>query len=387
MKRPPCCGSINITRNQGDHPCSPCELFLLCCCWPPALRRPSATKACGPSTIFRPTRSRRPTGSGPTRHGSITCACRRFVSRAAAPRHSFRRAAWCRPTIIAPAAASSSFRHRRTTSSPTASTRARSKDEVKCPDVEVNQLVDISDVTARITEAACRQGRPRLRRRAEGRAGQHRPRMLRQRRQHPLRRGRALPRRRLQSLQVSPLPGRAARFRAGTCDRLLRRRSRQFRIPALQSRRQPTCGSTATSAPLDTSANFLRYATTDAQPGDLTFISGHPGSTRSPQHRGGARVSARRSTSALDFRDLGAARGVLTEFSRKGAEQARIAEGLLFGIENGLKASKGEFFALVDSAIIKDRAAAEQDLARQGRRRSGTEGAVWPGLGRYSRHD
>ena len=35
----------------------------------------------------------------------------------------------------------------------------------------------------------------------------------------------------------------------------------------------------ADDRPLDTSANFLRYATRDVRPGDLTFTSGHPGRT------------------------------------------------------------------------------------------------------------
>ena len=55
-------------------------------------------------------------------------------------------------------------------------------------------------------------------------------------------------------------------------------------------------------------------------------------------------------------------RGILTEFSAKGAEQARIAKGPLFDVENGLKANKGRFAALVDPTIIKQRAAAEQAL-------------------------
>src|SRR5215475_16077210 len=55
-------------------------------------------------------------------------------------------------------------------------------------------------------------------------------------------------------------------------------------------------------------------------------------------------------------------RGILTEFSRKGPEQARIAEGRLFGVENGLKVLKGKFYALVESSIIKDHAAAEREL-------------------------
>ena len=55
-------------------------------------------------------------------------------------------------------------------------------------------------------------------------------------------------------------------------------------------------------------------------------------------------------------------RGVLTEFSTGRPEQARIAKGMLFGIENSLKARKGRFAALVDPAIITARRASEQEL-------------------------
>ena len=119
--------------------------------------------------------------------------------------------------------------------------------------------------------------------------------------------------------------------------------------------------------PLDTAANFLRYATTDARPGDLTFTSGHPG-----------RTDRLDTVAELEFeRDVtlprglfydSELRGILTEFSARGPEQARIAKSMLFGIENSLKARKGRFAALVDPAIIKARAASEEALRAQGRR-------------------
>jgi Peptidase S46 len=55
-------------------------------------------------------------------------------------------------------------------------------------------------------------------------------------------------------------------------------------------------------------------------------------------------------------------RGILTEFRTEGAEQARIATGLLFGVENGLKARKGQFAELVDGAVMARRAETERKL-------------------------
>jgi hypothetical protein len=48
-------------------------------------------------------------------------------------------------------------------------------------------------------------------------------------------------------------------------------------------------------------------------------------------------------------------RGMLTAFSMRGAEQARIARDKLLEIENTLKADKGGFAALVDPTIIRNR--------------------------------
>ena len=113
--------------------------------------------------------------------------------------------------------------------------------------------------------------------------------------------------------------------------------------------------------PFDTRAHHLRYAKKDARPGDLTFTSGHPGTT------------GRRETVAdLEFRrdviltrDVAmntALRGVLAEFSAQGLERARIAKDLLLEVENILKGDKGRLAALVDPEILRNKAAFEREL-------------------------
>ena len=104
--------------------------------------------------------------------------------------------------------------------------------------------------------------------------------------------------------------------------------------------------------PLDSSANYLAFAKTDPVEGDLTFTSGNPGSTE--------RLDT---VAELEFdRDvklpstlfyLAELRGVLEEFSRRGAEERRIADETLFSAQNSYKARKGQFEALVDPALIK----------------------------------
>ncbi|MGO9485813.1 MAG: S46 family peptidase, partial [Rhodomicrobium sp.] len=113
--------------------------------------------------------------------------------------------------------------------------------------------------------------------------------------------------------------------------------------------------------PLDTAANFFRYAKEDAKPGDLTFTVGHPGSTQRLDTVAELEYSRDVSMPRSLFR-MSELRGELTEFSTKGAEEARIAAGKLFGVENSLKARKGQFEALVDPAIIAAKAKAESEL-------------------------
>jgi len=95
-----------------------------------------------------------------------------------------------------------------------------------------------------------------------------------------------------------------------------------------------------TAARFDVGKNFLRYAKTDAQPGDLTFTSGHPGSTDRLDTV--AQLELQRDvTLPRALIDRSEWRGILTEFSRRGPEQARIAEGSLFGVENGFESAEG----------------------------------------------
>ncbi len=160
-------------------------------------------------------------------------ACPPCGLRKAARRASFRRAASCRPTIIARRNASSSFQPGTRISSRSGFTAKEEKDEAKCPDFELNQLIAISDVTARVQDADRGQGRRGLHGGQARGQGRDRQGMHRRRRRLSLRCRRALQRRRLQPLQIPPLPGCAPCVRAGAGDRVLRRRPGQFRVPAL----------------------------------------------------------------------------------------------------------------------------------------------------------
>jgi hypothetical protein len=107
--------------------------------------------------------------------------------------------------------------------------------------------------------------------------------------------------------------------------------------------------------------DYLRWSRSGAKEGDLTFVSGHPGST-----------SRSLTTSELAYlRDVGLperifrlseARGELLQFAERGPEQKRVVGETLFGVENSLKALKGRLLALVTPEVWQGKALAEKEL-------------------------
>ncbi|HVY46347.1 MAG TPA: S46 family peptidase [Minicystis sp.] len=108
-------------------------------------------------------------------------------------------------------------------------------------------------------------------------------------------------------------------------------------------------------------ANYFEWSKEGVKPGDLTFVSGHPGST-----------SRLLTTAQLAFqRDVALPsallrhselRGALTEFGARGKEERRISSETLFGIENAIKARKGMREALIDPAFFGQKVAEEKAL-------------------------
>src|SRR5690606_35880544 len=55
-------------------------------------------------------------------------------------------------------------------------------------------------------------------------------------------------------------------------------------------------------------------------------------------------------------------RGLLLRFSGESEENARIAQGALMGVENGIKSGVGRFQALLDSRVMDEKRRAEEEL-------------------------
>jgi hypothetical protein len=109
--------------------------------------------------------------------------------------------------------------------------------------------------------------------------------------------------------------------------------------------------------------NYFKWSKDGSKEGDLVFVPGNPGST------------ARLDTVAhLEYlRDngfpfvvklLNREHAVLERYRSKGEEQSRRAQEDFFSIENSLKAYRGELEGLQDKALIGKKAQAEQALRR-----------------------
>ena len=105
----------------------------------------------------------------------------------------------------------------------------------------------------------------------------------------------------------------------------------------------------------------LSFASTSPKAGDLTFTSGHPGTTR--------RLKTVAELEYLRDVDLPATisryaelRGMLTEFGERGKEQRRISMADLLGVENALKGLTGRHQALVDKRFFATKLSEEKSL-------------------------
>jgi hypothetical protein len=110
--------------------------------------------------------------------------------------------------------------------------------------------------------------------------------------------------------------------------------------------------------------HFFPFSPAGAKEGELTFVPGNPGSTQ------------RQDTIAMleDERDfarphmlmyLSEYRGLLTMFQTRGDEQQRISQDDLFGVENTLKAFKGEHQSLLEPSFFDQKRKEELDFQKK----------------------
>jgi hypothetical protein len=236
---------------------------------------------------------------------------------------------------------------------------SRAEDEVKCPDIEINQLVEIGDVTKRIqdklaglegaqfaaaykVEAAaiaeeCSAARPAIRCDVVDlyRGGLYQ----------------LYKYRRYQDVRLVFAPELAIAFFGGDPDNFeFPRYDLDVSYLRIYDNGKPLAAD-----------HYLRYAAADLKDGELTFVSGNPGAT-SRLDTVAQLGFARDVVLPANLYLLAEQRGVLEQFSAETPEHARIANNDLLRVENSYKGIKGRFAALVDPAVFQAKRADEDAL-------------------------
>jgi hypothetical protein len=232
------------------------------------------------------------------------------------------------------------------------------KDELKCPEMEVNQLVSITDVTDRVLAAT--KGLVGARFNEANKAEQSKIEKECAKSDDvrcdvvTLYRGgryNLYKYQRYQDVRLAFAPEFASAFFGGDPD--------NFNFPRYNL--DVTFLRVYKDNKSLSGGHYFKWSPAGAKEGDLTFVAGHPHQTS-------------RGITVAEFeflRDvelpakllrLSEWRGLLTEFQTKGAEQKRMAATRLFYIENSVKGTKGRVEALRDPEVFGKKVAAEKEL-------------------------
>jgi len=107
--------------------------------------------------------------------------------------------------------------------------------------------------------------------------------------------------------------------------------------------------------------NFLQWSDNGADDGELVFVSGNPGSTERLSTM--AQLEYMRDHQyPLIFKSLKRRINAVKEYSKRGKEETRQAASLIFGMENSLKATQGEYQGLLDKNIFEKKQKEENEF-------------------------
>lgn len=108
---------------------------------------------------------------------------------------------------------------------------------------------------------------------------------------------------------------------------------------------------------------FFRWSETGPRDGDLVFVTGHPGTTQRLETL--ARLKHRRDIShPYTLQRLRALEAALTQFSEQSPEKRRQAATDLHRVANARKAFSGQYQGLLDSTVLFQKRAIEQSLGQ-----------------------
>lgn len=217
-------------------------------------------------------------------------------------------------------------------------------DEKKCPNLEANQLVDISDVTARLTAAG------------KGLSGEALTK-ARDAEQDQITKAcqtsddircevvslynggvyNLYKYQRYQDLRLVFAPEFAMAFFGGDPDNFnFPRYDIDLTFLRVYSGGQPLA-----------TKDYFPWSPDGSKEGDLTFVSGNPGSTERLLSMA-AQAQLRDYVYPRILLDFSEYRGLLTQFQQRGEAQKRASNNDLFGVENSIKSIRGEWEALLD---------------------------------------
>jgi hypothetical protein len=108
-------------------------------------------------------------------------------------------------------------------------------------------------------------------------------------------------------------------------------------------------------------ADYFPFSKSGADEGELTFITGHPGSTQRQ-----LTLAQLETVRDVDLPSrlirLSEMRGMLNQYASAGGEAARVSQEDLFGVENSFKALYGRFEALLDPTVFALKRGEEKKL-------------------------
>jgi hypothetical protein len=107
--------------------------------------------------------------------------------------------------------------------------------------------------------------------------------------------------------------------------------------------------------------NFLKWKTAGAADTELVFVSGHPGSTNRLQTYAQTE-NQRDNVYPTRLKSVARQIALMKKYSARGPEQARQAAGSIFGLENGQKVMKGEYEGLLDKNLMAKKFQEEKEL-------------------------
>ena len=123
------------------------------------------------------------------------------------------------------------------------------------------------------------------------------------------------------------------------------------------------------------SKEFLKWNPAGAQAGDLVFVSGNPGTTDRMSTMSQIEVE-RDYALPTNIQLIRRRLGVLRRYASGGAEQMREATSQIFGLENSLKAFLGEYRGLLDKAFDCQKTEGRNRFPRAYRREPGFESQI-----------